>query len=232
MTGGTDGIGLEVARQLSAAGADLVVVGRRAPKNVTLPDGCRYIQADLSAPESVEIIMSDLEQIEFDREFDHLVLNASIGYVGSVNEEDDIALLSLLNVNLKGPFALCQRLFPALNARSGSVCFIGSTAADRATPDFASYTASKTAIRDLADNLETEWHGRVKVQLLSPGPTRTAFHEKAGMDLPPLASLFMKPEEVAKGVVQMLASGRRRKRYSFFSLLLFAAKRRLFGAIS
>ena len=74
--------------------------------------------------------------------------------------------------------------------------------------------------------------GRVKVQVVSPGPTRTAFHEKAGMDEPPMAGLFMKPQEVARGVLKVLTSGRRRKSYSMLALVLFAAKRALFGGAS
>lgn len=231
MTGGTDGIGLEVARQLSALGAELAIVGRRKLETLSLPEGSHYIEADLSKPDSASIILQALEEIGFTVALDHLVLNASVGYVGALKEETDNALLSLLAVNLKGPLSLCQQLFPALQTLTGSVCFIGSTAAGRATPDYASYTASKTALRDLADNLEIEWQGRVRVQLVSPGPTRTAFHKKAGMNEPPMAGLFMKPEEVAKGIVMGLAKGQARKRYSMGALLYFAAKRTLFGSI-
>lgn len=232
ITGGTDGIGLELARLLSSLGAQLAIVGRRAADDLALPAGCHYIQADLSIPQALELILKRLTVIGFDDGIDHLVLNASIGYVGAVSEEADEALLSLLAVNLKGPLALCQSLYPALAASAGSVCFISSTAAGSATPQFASYTASKTAINHFADNLEIEWQGRVKVQVVSPGPTRTAFHEKAGMDEPPMAGLFMKPQEVARGVLKVLASGKRRKGYSMFALVLFAAKRALFGGAS
>lgn len=232
ITGGTDGIGLEVARLLATQGAELIIVGRRAEVELTLPNGCHYIKADLSKPESLESIMAGLAQIGFDDGIDHLILNASIGYVGPLKEEADDALLSLLAVNLKGPLSLCQRLYPALATRAGSVCFISSTLSGNGTPDFASYTASKTALSHFADNLEIEWQGRVKVQVVSPGPTRTAFHEKAGMDEPSLAWMFMKPQEVARGVLKVLASGRRRKGYSMLALVLFAAKRALFGGAS
>ena len=232
ITGGTDGIGLELARLLSSLGAELVIVGRRDADDFALPAGCHYIQADLSIPQALEIISKKVTAIGFDEGIDHLVLNASIGYVGPVVEEADEALLSLLTVNLKGPLALCQSLYPALAARRGSVCFISSTAAGSATPDFASYTASKTAINHFADNLEIEWQDRVKVQVVSPGPTRTAFHKKAGMDEPPMAGLFMKPQEVAHGIVKALVSGKRRKGYSMLALMLFATKRALFGGVA
>jgi len=232
ITGGTDGIGLEVAHLLASLGAKLAIVGRRGADDLALPSGCHYIQTDLSAPQALDDILSGLAAIGFDDGLDHLVLNASIGYVGSVNDETDEGLLSLLAVNLKGPLALCQSFYCALAIRAGSVCFISSTAAGSATPEFASYTASKTAINHFADNLEIEWQGRVKVQVVSPGPTRTAFHQKAGMSEPPMAGLFMKPQEVARGVLNVLASGKRRKNYSMLALVLFAAKRALFGGAS
>ena len=232
ITGGTDGIGLEVARLLASRGAELAIVGRRGVDDFALPSGCHYIQADLSTPHALEDILNGLASIGFDSGLDHLVLNASIGYVGPVGEETDEGLLSLLAVNLKGPLALCQSLYGVLAIRAGSVCFISSTAAGSATPEFASYTASKTAINHFADNLEIEWQGRVKVQVVSPGPTRTAFHEKAGMDEPPMAGLFMKPQEVARGVVKVLATGKRRKGYSMLALMFFAVKRALLGGAS
>ena len=232
ITGGTDGIGLEVARLLASRGAELAIVGRRGVGDLALPSGCHYIQTDLSTPQALDDILNGLALIGFDDGLDHLVLNASIGYVGPVNAESDDALLSLLTVNLKGPLALCQSLYGALAIRSGSVCFISSTASGSATPEFASYTASKTAINHFADNLEIEWQGRVKVQVVSPGPTRTAFHKKAGMDEPPMAGLFMKPQELAHGVLKVLANGKRRKSYSMLALLFFAAKRALFGGAS
>ncbi|MEP1441959.1 MAG: SDR family NAD(P)-dependent oxidoreductase [Hyphomicrobiales bacterium] len=232
ITGGTDGIGLEVARLLAVCGAELVIVGRRNEDELALPKDCHYIQTDLSTSQSTADVMQGLASIGFDDGIDHLVLNASIGYVGALSDESDEALLALLAVNLKGPLALCQNLYPALAARSGSVCFISSTAAGSATPNFASYTASKTALNDFADNLEIEWQGRVNVQVVSPGPTRTAFHKKAGMDEPPMAGLFMKPQEVAQGIVRVLASGKRRKGYSMPALLFFAAKRALFGGVA
>jgi len=232
ITGGTDGIGLEAARLLASRGAELAIVGRRGVDDFALPNGCHYIQTDLSAPQALNDILSGLAAIGFDDGLDHLVLNASIGYVGPVSEETDEGLLSLLAVNLKGPLQLCQSLYGALAIRAGSVCFISSTAAGSATPVFASYTASKTAINHFADNLEIEWQGRVKVQVVSPGATRTAFHQKAGMDEPPMAGLFMKPQEVARGVIKVLATGKRRKAYSMLALVLFAAKRALFGGAS
>ncbi|MEP3629627.1 MAG: SDR family NAD(P)-dependent oxidoreductase [Hyphomicrobiales bacterium] len=232
IAGGTDGIGLEVAHLLASCGAELAIVGRRGVDELILPSGCHYIQADLSTPQALDEILNGLASIGFDNGLDHLVLNASIGYVGPVSDETDEGLLSLLAVNLKAPLALCQGLYGALAIRAGSVCFISSTAAGSATPQFASYTASKTAINHFADNLEIEWQGRVKVQVVSPGPTRTAFHKKAGMDEPPMAGLFMKPQEVARGVVRVLANGKRRKGYSMLALVFFAAKRALFGGVS
>jgi len=108
---------------------------------------------------SLDDILSGLAKIGFDNGLDHLVLNASIGYVGPVGDETDETLLSLLAVNLKGPLALCQSLYGALAIRAGSVCFISSTAAGRATPEFASYTASKTAINHFAGKPWSDQNG-------------------------------------------------------------------------
>jgi len=52
------------------------------------------------------------------------------------------------------------------------------------------------------------------------------------MGEPPMAGLFMKPQEVARGVLKVLVRGTRRKKYSMLALLCFAAKRALFGGVS
>ena len=225
LTGGTDGIGLELARILAQAGAKILIIGRRAKAAVTFPEGCYYHQADLSKTESPAQIAAHIRAIGWEK-LDHLIHNASMGYVGDIDAQQPDDIEAMIEANLKSPLALSQLLFPLLERAKGSVCFVGSTVNGRATPQFAVYTATKTGIADLARNLATEWSGRIKVQEVHPGPTRTHFHAKAGLDNPPMISLFMTPQEVAKGIYASLKSGKRTRSYSMPSLLFHAIKRK------
>ncbi|MEP2944560.1 MAG: SDR family NAD(P)-dependent oxidoreductase [Hyphomicrobiales bacterium] len=228
LTGGTDGIGLELAKILAKAGAKILVIGRRAKATATFPEGCYYHQADLSKAESPAQIAAHIRAIGWES-LDHLIHNAGMGYVGDIDAQKPDNIESMIEANLKSPLALSQLLFPLLERSKGSVCFVGSTVKGRATPQFAVYTATKTGMADLARNLATEWSGRVSVQEVHPGPTRTHFHAKAGFDNPPMISLFMTPQEVAKGIYASLKSGKRTRNYPMSSLLFHAIKRKFEG---
>ena len=229
LTGGTDGIGLKLAQMLVQAGGEVLVIGRRKPSEITLPKGCHYCQCDLSKAKCSEKIIKNIQKLSWDT-LDHLVHNAAIGYVGNVNGQTSDTIEVMIEANLKTPLALSHALFPLLAKREGSVCFIGSTIKGRAAPKFATYAATKTGLSDLARNLRTEWRGRVNVQEVNPGPTRTNFHAKSGLENPPLVSLFMTAEEVAKGIFESLKSGQQVKNFTFDALLFHAFKRLLRGA--
>lgn len=214
---------------LVKAQAELLVIGRRSLKDVNLPKGCHYLQTDLSKPESTAQIAAHIQKIGWEK-LDHLVHNAGMGYVGPIQDQSTETIEAMVEANLKSPIALTALLFPLLEKAKGSVCFIGSTVKGRATPQFATYTATKTGLADLARNLATEWQGRVKVQEVHPGPTRTAFHAKSGFENPPMVFLFMTPEEVAKGIFESLKSGKRFKSYKMPSLLFHAIKRSFKGS--
>lgn len=228
LTGGTDGIGLALARLFAAAEADVLVIGRRPPEAVTLPPSCRYFAADLSRSESASDISAHCLHLGW-TELHALIHNAATGYVGTIAAESPASIRTLCETNLKSPIALTQRLFPLLLKAEGSVCFIGSTLAGRTAPDFATYTATKTGLQDFARNLRVEWQDRIRVIEVDPGPTRTAFHAKAGMENPPLAEFYMTAEEVAQGILRAVASGRRKTRFGAGALAWHAVRRRIPG---
>ncbi|MEO1067194.1 MAG: SDR family NAD(P)-dependent oxidoreductase [Pseudomonadota bacterium] len=226
LTGATDGIGLATAWKLEECGANVLAVGRRTPDTVALPPKAHYLQVDLSDADAHEAVTRHLANTGW-TEVHHLIHNAGLGYVGPIERQTADDLDDLITVNLTAPIALTTALFPHLERAGGSVCFVGSTIANRTTPNFAAYSATKTALSDLAQNLDTEWRGKVRVQEVNPGPTRTNFHAKAGFENPPLASLFMTQEEVADGIIKCLETGARIKNYGMISLAVHAIRRRL-----
>lgn len=228
LTGGTDGIGLALSRLLAEAGADVLVIGRRSAETVTLPPTCRYFVTDLSRSESSAAIGVECARLGWTG-LDALIHNAGTGYVGGIADESPDSIRVIVQTNLKSPMALTQRLFPLLLKAGGSVCFIGSTAAGRTTPAFATYTATKSGLKDFARNLRVEWQGRIEVIEVDPGPTRTAFHAKAGLENPPLANLYMSADSVARGILRALASGRANTRYGVGALAFHALRRRFLG---
>lgn len=185
ITGATDGIGLALARLYAERGARLVLVGRRALGDV--PDEAffsevSYCQADLSRPDHHTLITNHLQKHQITH-LDLLIHNAGVGYVGDLTQQSWDNISQLVQVNLQAPIDLSYVLFPYLErADKGKVVFVSSVASVMPTPEYAVYTATKAALDGLARSLRVEWQGRVAVQTIWPGATRTGMHEKAGAD--------------------------------------------------
>lgn len=170
-----------------------------------------YCQADLAQPEAIQRISEWLDEQKIER-LDYLIHNAAQGYVGSLLDQSNGSINSLLQVNLQSPLALTQRLMPKLNV--GKVVFISSVVTAIPSPDYAVYAATKAALDGFTRNLRTELNApgaryETKVQLIRPGAIRTDMHEKSGADLEALKwEKFPSVESVATQVLQTIESER------------------------
>lgn len=127
---------------------------------------------------------------------DLLVNNAGAFRPGAIADEDDDALLEMLQANLFGAYRLSKRLLPAMiQRRSGMVMNICSTASIAAYPNGGAYSIAKHALYGFSRNLREEMkpHG-VRVVALLPGATLTNSWE--GVPLPP--QRLMPAEDVAE----------------------------------
>src|SRR5688572_861524 len=116
VTGGTDGIGAEIARQLKARGANVIVAGRDAGRVKTAQDaGFEAIQADLTSPEGVATLVDALGG----RSIDILVNNAGMGVDHDFREAapDLEAADKAIFLNLNAPIRLIAALMTMLRSR-------------------------------------------------------------------------------------------------------------------
>ena len=116
VTGGTDGIGAQLIRQLRDKGAVVIASGRNAERiAATRADGFEVIAADLSSPAGVEALVAGLG----DRPIDILVNNAGVGtsYDFRSGEVDLVGAAATYFLNLHAPTLLTARLLPVLKAR-------------------------------------------------------------------------------------------------------------------
>lgn len=185
ITGGTDGIGLETARQFLIEGAKVAITGRNAEALARargeLGDDVLAIQCDAGSTDAqrhlLQVLMQKWPRLD--------VLYANAGDVTHLPLEgwDEAAWDRLMAVNLKGPFFLLQSLLPML-ANPASVILCGSTSAHIGLPQSSAYAASKAGLLSLARTLSAELVPRgIRVNVLSPGPTETSALGKLG--LPP-----------------------------------------------
>ena len=207
ITGATSGIGSALAHYY-AGHADLLLAGRRPEQDIRrdVPADAAYVAADQSRPEQAATrIGKACESLGWDG-LDLGILNAGTGYVGDPALEDPDRLRETVDTNLVAPIAIAHRLFPLLEAAGGQLVLVGSTA-HRGAPAFASYAASKAGLDGFARALREEWRGRVGVQVIHPGPTRTGMHRKAGLE-PRGERFFASPERMARLIAQAVETRR------------------------
>jgi meso-butanediol dehydrogenase / (S,S)-butanediol dehydrogenase / diacetyl reductase len=181
VTGGGTGIGAAVARQLSEAGDQVVVCGRRPEPlhAVAEQTGALAVVADVSEAAGVTTVVD--ETIAAFGRLDGLVLNHGIIRPGRVDELSIEDWYDTLRVNLTGPFMLVRAALAHLLQARGAVVSVASVAALRASDAMAAYSASKAGLLLLTQSLAVD-HGPdgLRANAICPGWTAT---EMADMEM-------------------------------------------------
>jgi meso-butanediol dehydrogenase / (S,S)-butanediol dehydrogenase / diacetyl reductase len=181
VTGGGTGIGAAVARQLSKAGDQVVICGRRPEPLHTVAEqtGALAVVADVSEAAGVTKVVD--ETIAAFGRLDGLVLNHGIIRPGRVDELSIEDWHDTLQVNLTGPFMLVRAALADGRQARGAVVSVASVAALRASEAMAAYSASKAALVLLTQSLAVD-HGPdgLRANAICPGWTAT---EMADMEM-------------------------------------------------
>lgn len=173
VTGGGSGLGAAIATKLAAAGARVVVAGRRAgpleQTRAALGAGARAETVDVADADSVAALAAALA----DEEVSILVNNAGIaGPVAPLTEIDPGAWDEVFAVNVRGTYLMCRAFLPAMVERgAGDVINLASVSGKRPLVGRTPYCASKMAVIGLTATLAFEvGPSGVSVNTLSPGP--------------------------------------------------------------
>jgi uncharacterized protein len=206
LTGATGGLGHAVARRLRAAGADLVLTGRRAEvlEPLAAETGARSIALDLAEPAAVMDLAIQCADVDI------LVAAAGLPASGQLTsftvEEIDRALA----VNLRAPMVLARHLADRMMARrSGHLVFMSSLSGKVGTSRGSVYSATKFGLRGFAQSLREDLRpSGVGVSAIFPAFVRDAgmFHD-TGTKLPPGVGT-VSPESVADAVVRAIERNR------------------------
>ncbi len=188
VTGASSGIGDAMARQLAAAGTDLVVVARNTGRLDQLASELRdrhqvtveVLPADLADPQDLRAVERRLGSPPA---VDLLVNNAGFGTTGPFVEADVDTEEREVAVNVVAPMRLTRAaLAPMVARRSGTILNVSSMASLQAVPNNATYGASKAFLTQFSESVHEEVRGTgVKVTAVLPGFTRTEFAQRAGM---------------------------------------------------
>ena len=214
ITGGTSGIGRATANKLAQLGIHVLVAGRNAQR------GEKTVAEIRAAGGKADFISSDLQDASSARQVakravdlgagrvDILVNNAGIFPFGPTEETKEETFDAVYSLNVKVPYFLVAELAPLMAKRGGGVIVNVSTmVADYGVAGMSLYSSSKAAINLLTKAWAAEYGPRgVRVNAVSPGPTRTEGTEGMGEALETIAAQApmrrpATPDEIAEAIV-------------------------------
>jgi NAD(P)-dependent dehydrogenase (short-subunit alcohol dehydrogenase family) len=177
ITGGGAGIGRAAARQFAAAGARVVVSGRRETalqplswENALID----YVVADAAKPEDAAKAVEAV--VERWGRLDVLVNNAGAGAILPLADAGVEQIRAIFGVNVIGPSLLATAALRHLKDSGGAIVNVSSTFGHKAAPALSHYAASKAALEHLTRcwALELAPEG-IRVNAIAAGPTETQF---------------------------------------------------------
>lgn len=194
ITGGANGVGVEVARRLHAKGAKLVLtdVDKVALDAVATRLGeDRVLTADADVRDLSAMQAVAAQAVDRFGGIDILMANAGIASYGSVLSVDPEAFQALMDINVVGVFHTVRAGLPSVIERRGYVLIVSSLAAYAAAPALAPYNAAKAAVEHFANalRLEVAHHG-VAVGSAHMSWIDTAMVRDSKADLPSFAEML------------------------------------------
>ncbi|GAB2825601.1 MULTISPECIES: glucose 1-dehydrogenase [Streptomyces] len=215
VTGAARGIGVEVARQAVAAGANVVIADLLEEEGqetaAKLGDRARFVRLDVTSEAGWQAAV-DFATAEFGG-LDGLVNNAGIA-TGTLMEAESVEhFRRVLDINLTGVFIGMKTAVPALRTRgAGSIVNISSAAGLIGLALTAGYGASKWGVRGLTKLAAVELGtSKIRVNSVHPGMTYTPMTSETGIQSgdgnypnTPMGRVGQ-PEEIAAAVVFLLS---------------------------
>lgn len=175
VTGGAVRVGLEIARALADAGADVAIgylrsaEAARAAVRDLQARGVRAValRADLGRPREARALVAEAAK-RLGR-LDILVNNAALFFRTPVESTTPAQFDRLLAVNLRAPFLCSQAAARAMGRRGGRIINIADVGAVRAWPGYVPYGVSKAGVVMLTRGLAAALAPRIQVNAVAPG---------------------------------------------------------------
>lgn len=228
VTGASSGIGLVTAQSLARAGYRVFGTSR---KQVASPTGVTMLVCDVTDETSVKNLIDEL--VKQAGRIDLVVNNAGVGLLGGAEESSISQAQRLFDVNVFGVARVINAVLPVMRQqKSGRIINMSSILGLIPSPFNAYYASTKHAIEGYTESLDHEVRRfGIRVVLVQPGVTRTAFEENLARADQPMATYAQDrarseglmrtwvesgddPQIVADTVVQAASAATPRLRYS------------------
>ncbi|MFM7028261.1 MAG: SDR family oxidoreductase [Chakrabartia sp.] len=154
VTGGTRGLGRQIAVRLAAAGAVVAICGRNQPDD--LPAGITFYQADIRDADQargfVEAVVLAHGRVDI------LVNNAGGSPAADIASASPRFIDAILKLNMVGPLYMAQAAYPHMAAQGGgSIINIASVSGARPSPGTVVYGMAKAGMINMTQSLAQEW---------------------------------------------------------------------------
>jgi len=190
ITGGSRGLGREMAFAVAHCGADVIIASRNYDSCVTTADEIREATGRRVLPYAVHVgrwnELDGLVDAAYERfgKIDTLINNAGMQPTyDSLTSVSEKLFDSVLNLNLKGPFRLAALVGEKMvQAGRGSIINVSSTGSIRPTPWIVPYAAAKAGLNAMTEGLALAFGPNVRVNTLMAGPYLTDVSKAWGLE--------------------------------------------------
>jgi short-subunit dehydrogenase len=186
VTGGSRGLGLEIARQICARGGKVTLLARNEEELFRAKnDLARFATEVLTIPcdllETAQIQTAVQQTLQHFRKIDILINNAGIIEVGPLAHMQFKDFDRAMRLHFWAPFILYFLIVPHMRTKGGGrIVNISSIGGRVAVPHMAPYSASKFALAGLSDAIRAELAAdKIYVTTVTPGMMRTGSHVHA-----------------------------------------------------
>jgi 3-oxoacyl-[acyl-carrier protein] reductase len=202
VTGGSSGIGFEIARQLKERGAEVVVCGRDEAKVIEAAKkiGAQGIRADISVEADVVALIR--RTVELYPDYNVLVNNAGFGSFAPLLDTDLAGMQRLFATNVFGAMmAARESARHFMSRKHGNIINISSSAGVRGFAGGTAYAASKFAVSGMTECWRAELRKHdIRVMQINPSEVQTEFFRN---DRPP-SDRKLRATEIAHAALSML----------------------------
>ncbi len=212
ITGAAQDIGAAVAKCCARHGATVILLDKHIPTLEQVYDDILAAQApqpaiyplDMkgAAVSDYDALVATIEQT-FGTLHGLIHCAATLGQLAPVPHQDPRTWIETLHINLTAPFLLTRACLPLMQ-KNKRASLVFTTDSHKHTAYWSAFGISKAGIealgQQLADELEAE--GRIRVNMIDPGPVKTEFYARAfpAKDL----SAWARPEDIASTYVSLM----------------------------
>ena len=213
ITGGSRGLGREMALAFADAGSDVIVSSRKA-------QACEAVVAEIEAKgrRAAAIPAHAGKWDEMDRladaawdtfgTLDILVANAGMGPLVPSHEVSEALFDSVVGLNFKGPFRLMANIANRMaQGEGGAILATSSIASLRPTPMVVPYAGAKAALNAMVSSMAHEYGPKVRVNAIAAGPFLTdiakAWTEEAREKTDSASGRPGRPEEIVTSALYL-----------------------------